>query len=99
MTSPGEKVKDKPCYVDEAKVREVVAQLGHKLISASSFSDKPDPAKDPIEVDLSLALGCIALLETYGQLEAEERSRLINRVNVLLRGHHLLGRLLLQVKE
>jgi len=79
--------------LDEAMVvgrLEQLAQLAHRK--------HPFAPTSPIAVDLDLALGCLRLMLRHDVLDKEERTRLVNRINVLLRAHPPM-QLSLQVAE
>ena len=85
-------------FINEPEVRNALNELVKQRIVSSPFADKSDGTKDPVMVGLELGLGCVALMLNYELLTEEEKSRLANRVNVLLRSHPVVG-LPIQVKE
>jgi len=96
--SNGDKKMELFTYIDEAKVREELAELAKARIVSNPFASKPDHTKDPVTVSLNMGLACATLMMSYGQLDADERRKLVDRINVLLRAHPPMA-LPLQVKE
>lgn len=87
---------------EEQAVKQELAELFRKAIMDSNQIGKVNinepPRAVPVECSLETGLRCIVIQERMGNiLGGEERRRLVDRVNVLLRSHKPFG-VALQVK-
>jgi len=71
-----------------------------RLEQVAAAANRKDPfsQNEPADIDLELGLQCLRLMAQHEAMNKDERQRLVNRVNVLLRAHPPM-QLNLQVKE